>query len=98
MVQDIKFNGKAGRPLAMFLRIDEVATTYIANYKFWRGAYRNDAERFFRYLVTCLSHESLHLALFRISRTANRKIDTRRVFGDLTKQEYPIGLKVPVPE
>ncbi|MCS4539207.1 MAG: hypothetical protein HYU03_00740 [Thaumarchaeota archaeon] len=91
MVQDIKFNGKAGRPLAMFLRIDEVATTYIANYKFWRGAYRNDAERFFRYLVTCLSHESLHLALF-------RKIDTRRVFGDLTNQEYPIGLKVPVPE
>ena len=98
MVQDIKFNGKAGRPLAMFLRIDELATAYIANYKFWRGAYKNDAEEFLKYLVTCLSHESLHLALFRISRTANRKIDTRKVFGDLTKQEYPIGLKVPVPE
>lgn len=98
MVQDIKFNGKAGRPLAMFLRIDEEATTYIANYKFWKSAYKNDAQRFFRYLVTCLSHESLHLALSRVSRTANRKIDTRKVFGDLTSQEYPIGLKLPVPE
>lgn len=96
MVQDIKFNGKAGRPLAMFVRIDEGATTYIANYRFWKGAYKKDAERFFRYLVTCLSHESLHLALFSVSKTANRKIDTRKVFGDLTTQEYPIGLRVPV--
>ncbi len=98
MVQDIKFNGKAGRPLAMFLKMEDQATSYIANYGFWKGAYKDDAEKFFKYLVTCLSHESLHLALLRVSRTANRKIDTRRVFGDLTSQEYPIGLRLPLPE
>ncbi len=98
MVQDIKFDGKAGRPLAMFLKIEDQATSYIANYRFWKGAYKDDAEKFFRYLVTCLSHESLHLALLRVNRTANRKIDTRRVFGDLTSQEYPIGLRLSLPE
>ncbi len=82
----------------MFLKIEDQATSYIANYRFWKGAYKDDAEKFFRYLVTCLSHESLHLALLRVSRTANRKIDTRRVFGDLTSQEYPIGLRLLLPE
>lgn len=98
MVEDIRFKGKAGRPLAMFLKMDRQATSYIANYKFWKSAYKSDAERFFSYLVTCLSHESLHLALSKVSKTANRKIDTRRVFGDLTNQEHPIGLRVPVPD
>ena len=96
MVEDIRFDGKAGRPSAMFLKRGCKPITYIANYRFWKSAYREDEEQFLRYFVTCLSHETLHVALYKVHRTANRSIDRRRLFGELTTQEHPIGLRVPV--
>jgi hypothetical protein len=98
MVEDIRFDGKAGRPFAMFLRKDSERIIYIANYRFWRIMYKSDQTRFYRYLITSISHETLHAALVKISKTANVKIDRRRVFGDLLSQEYPIGLRIRIPE
>jgi hypothetical protein len=96
VVEDFRFGGRIGRPTVMFLTERCEPTAYISNYKFWKSCYRKEPEKFFSYLVSTVSHESLHVSLFKISKVANRRIDRRKYFGDLTLQEFPIGLKLPI--
>jgi hypothetical protein len=96
MVEDFRFGGKIGRPSVMYLNEGCTPIAYISNYRFWKTCYRKEPERFFSYLVSTVSHESLHVSLFKISKVANRRIDRRKFFGDLTVQEFPIGLRLPV--
>ena len=89
MVADLRFRGGAGKRGLMFVPYYGTSRAFIANYSSWR-AYAREG-RIAEVATSLLSHESLHIAINRISLRASANLDN--LFGRSDSwEDYRHGL------